>query len=263
LNLFLQLDRGLLLGLGPLGLCEAACHLRQVQFGAGHSGRRDQHESRYPVFPVGRQQAYRSALAVTDDGHSPAIDILSIAGESDDGAQVLGEVCERGRLGAAATLADAPLVVAQHEVSRVGQGTGELAEDRNAGDGLIAIGQARSADEHEGRQRFASGTGRLRDRSSEREPIRGNPDMFVSVSHHGDAARRDRRNVLPHRVQALRREAHAEQPARFVAPDFGVQWRHPLRPFERNPGAPGVDQPSERLDVLLRRLADGHHNRPL
>ncbi len=183
LNLFLQLDRRLLFGLGPVGLCERACHLRQVQFGAGHSGRRDQHESRYPILPVGRQQADRSALAVTDDGQPSAIDVLSIADEPDGRAQVFGEVCERGRLGAAATLADAPLVVAQHEVTRVGQRTGELAEDRNADDGLIAIGQARPADEHDGRQRFASGTGRLRDRSRQREPICGNPDLFVSGSH--------------------------------------------------------------------------------
>ena len=84
---------------------------------------------------------HRSAFAVADDRDPPAVDVLPLAHQPHGGAQILGVVGERRRLGPAAALPDAALVVAQHHESRVGEGVGELAEDRDADDGLVPIGR--------------------------------------------------------------------------------------------------------------------------
>ena len=88
---------------------------------------------------VGGDQANRAALAVADDREAPAVDIVAVGHEADGRAQVVGEVCEGGRFRASAALSNAALVVAQDQETGVGQRVGELPEDRNARDGLVAI----------------------------------------------------------------------------------------------------------------------------
>ena len=208
---------------GRLDSIERARDLGHVELGARHAGRGEKRERRDAVLPGRGNHADRAALGVADDGHALPVHVAPIGHEADGRAQIVGEVRQRRRFGTPAALPHPSLVVSQHEEAGVGEGVGELAEDRNACDGLVAIGRTRSANEHDRREpRARRRARRPRDRAGQREAVRRHPDLLVALARHREAACRDRADVLAHGVHGLCRDADAEQPAGLVAPDVHV-----------------------------------------
>ena len=156
------------------------------------------------------------------------IDVLAIGQQLDRGAQIVGVVGERRGFGAAAALADAALVVAHDDEAGVGERAGELAEDRDAGRELVAIGRAAAADEDHGRQPRACGARPVFESvPASEKPL---PGIFTCSSFGreiGTLRDDDRRDVLAHDFERLRRDADAKHAARFVGPDVGVERRAP------------------------------------
>ena len=74
---------------------------------------------------------------------------------------------------------DAPLVVSEHDESLLGERSGELREDRNAGDDFVAINRARPRNQHDGRMPQPARRLRHRHRARKREAGRGNDDVGV------------------------------------------------------------------------------------
>ena len=91
------------------------------------------------LLPRRRQHRDVAALAVADHRDLPRIDVVATFQPFDDADEVVGELPLRRRLGAAAALSDAALVVAEDEIALLGERAGELAEDRDTGDGAVAI----------------------------------------------------------------------------------------------------------------------------
>ena len=77
-----------------------------------------------------------TAFAVAGDGDVPRIDVVALRQPLDHGRQVVGVVLQGDAFAASAALADAALVVAQHDEALLCQRTGKLRKDRNAGDRL-------------------------------------------------------------------------------------------------------------------------------
>ena len=112
-------------------------------------------------------QRNRAAFTVTNDTDVPLVDVLPFAKPLRDGEDVIGEILDRCPLVTPATLADAALVVADHQVAALRERAGELGEDRDPEDILLAIHAARSRHENDGgmpepscrlcRQRHCSG----------------------------------------------------------------------------------------------------------
>ncbi len=102
------------------------------------------------------------------------------AQRADGGANVVRVVRKGGGLRPAAALADAAPVVSEHEEAAVGEGAGELAEDRNSRHRFIAVGQARPADENDRRQPPVVRNRRLRHGTGEREAVGGDADGLVT-----------------------------------------------------------------------------------
>ena len=86
----------------------------------------------------------QAALAVADDGDALRVDVLARrSGTSRRRAESSAKSASVADLGAAAALADAALVVAEHDEPGVGHGAGQLAEDRDAEREAVAIARAR------------------------------------------------------------------------------------------------------------------------
>src|SRR5207248_2380508 len=83
---------------------------------------------------------------------------------------------------------------------RVSDGAGELAENRDAGDELVAIPRTAAADQHDGRQPPAHAFG-PRQRAHEREAAAADLHLLVVGARNRHAPRRDRRDVLAHGAQ--------------------------------------------------------------
>ena len=181
-------------------------HLRHVQLRAGDADRGDQHERGDPLLLGRGHQRHQPALAVADDRQLPAVDVLALAHQPDRGAQIVCVVGQRGRLDPAAALSDAALVVAQHQEAGVGEAVGELAEDRNAEDRLVAILRAGSGDQNHRRQLTHGRLCRLRDRAGQREAVRRHADLLVVGARDRHPTRRHRCDVFARDLEILSRE---------------------------------------------------------
>ena len=86
------------------------------------------------------------------DRNPPRIDIVALGEPLDDGDEVVGVVGLRDGFAATAALSDRALVVAEHEKSLLRERTGELTQDRDAGNGAVPLDRARACHEHDRRQ---------------------------------------------------------------------------------------------------------------
>jgi hypothetical protein len=84
---------------------------------------------------------------VSDDGQALAIDVLAVADRFDGRPRIFREMLQSRRFRPAAALSNAALVVPQDEEAGIGKDVGDLAEDRNAGNVLVAIDGIGAADE--------------------------------------------------------------------------------------------------------------------
>ena len=221
-DLLLLVDLRLLFLGRHLRAIEKAFLLREHDVGAGHARRGDQADRRDLLVLRRRHQRDQAALAVADHGDPLRIHVLAIRQQLDRRAHILGVVGERRRFGAAAALADAALVVADDDVAGVGEGAGNLAEDRNAEREAVAIGRAAAADQDDGGQPRGAGGRGLRHRAGEREAVARDVHLLIVRPRDRDAARRHRGDVLAHDLERLQRHAEADHPAGVVGPEIGV-----------------------------------------
>ena len=115
--------------------------------------REQDHRRDLAALAAGGQHRDQAALAVADEGDAFLVDALLFLEPQQRMPRVFRVVGDRRRFGAAAALADAALVVAHDREAGRHEIAGEVSEDRNAGDGLIAIGRAGTADQDHRRQR--------------------------------------------------------------------------------------------------------------
>ena len=200
-----------------------------------------------PLLLRGREQRDCATLAVADDGDALRIDVLPIRQHLHRRAHVFREVGERRRFGTAARLTDAALVVPENREPRVRDGAGELAENRDAGDELVAILRTAAADQHDRRQPPAHAFG-PRQRAHEREAAAADLHLLVVGARNRHAPRRDRRDVLAHDVEALAGNRQAQQAAGRVAPDLAVERR--VRDCEGDGGPARDDESRHRLNLF-------------
>ena len=193
---------------------------------------------------------------MADDGDALRIHVLAIRQQLDRRAHIVGVVGERRRLGASAALADAAFVVADDDVAGVGEGAGDLAEDRNAEGEAVAIGRAAAADQDDGRQTRGACLRRFRQRSREREAVAR--DVDLSSFGREIATLRDETAAMSSRTTS---SDCAGTLNRIIRPVSSVQRSASRRP----PGSTSVigvrravtRQASRRLNLFRRRLADG------
>ena len=259
MNPFLQVDfRGLLFGRERRPIQQVLL-LRQDQLGAGDAVRGNQSDGADPFLPGGGDQCHCASFAVPDDGDALRIDVGTFGQHLDGGAGIFCEVGERGAFAAAAALADAALVVAEHFVARLGQRVRHLAENGNAEHHRVAIVRSAAADQDHGRparcaRRAARGSRRFRQRARQREPVGWNMQLFIVRPRDRDAARRHGGNVLAHDVERLRRQAEARQPAGIVSPDVAV--KPGVRQVERDVRAACRYEAAGGLKLLGSGVAD-------
>ena len=113
---------------------------------------RQQDERADLLLALGCEHRDHPALAVAGDRNPPRIDIVALGEPLDDGDEVVGVVGLRHGFTATAALSDPALVIAEHEKSLLRECTGELTQDRDAGDGAVPLDRARARDEHDCRQ---------------------------------------------------------------------------------------------------------------
>ena len=198
---------------------EQALLLREHDVGAGDARRGDQADGGDALVLRGRHQRDEPAFAVADDGDALRIDVLAIRQQLDRRAHIVRVVGERRRFRAAAALADAALVVADDDEAGVGERAGDLAEDRDAEHEAVAIGRPAAADKDDGRQTRGARLRRLRQRAGEREAVARDVHLLVVRPRDGDAARRNRGDVLAHDLERLRGHAEPDHPAGVVGPE--------------------------------------------
>ena len=125
--------------------------LLQDQLGARCAGCRDQRERSNLSLSSRGEQPDPAPLTVTDHGDPVPVHVLPVVQVANDLAEIRGVVVQVGRLGATAAQTDPPFVVTKHQIAGIRQRAGELTEDRDPGDGLVAVDLTRPPDEHDRR----------------------------------------------------------------------------------------------------------------
>ena len=199
-----------------------------------------------------RACATDAALAVADDGEALPVDVLAVAHELDGRAQVLGVVGERRRLRPAAALADAALVVAQDEESAVGERVRELAENRDAEGGLVAVGWTGAADQDRQPAAVPSAVPvGLESVPASEKPFAGmrtcSSPARVIVTRRADTAAMSSRTTSSVCAGTLTRSSRPDS-----SPQISTSSGRPGRRLQAHLRPPHLDQPRRRLDALGR-----------
>ena len=148
------------------------------------------------------------------------IDVLALPQPSHRGHRIVGIIREGRVFGASAALSDATLVVAEHDVSAVGELARELGEDGNACDDLVAVGRSGSTDEDDGWVAQAPCNGwRHRDRAHQVEAVRGYRDRRVGRVVHRLRPHRDAGRIVPNDLQSHQWHVDANEPRTIVDGD--------------------------------------------
>ena len=260
-DLFLEIDLCLFLGFREVRTTEETLLLRKDEIRAAHAVAGEQHDGGDALVFRRGQQRHDPAFAVTHDRDALGVHVLAIGQEPHRGPLIVGKVGERRRLGASATLSHAALVVAEHDQTGVGEGAGQLAEDRNPEYQLVTIDRPRASRQHHGREPAARRLFRLRQRAGHGEAVGQHSHLLVVRPRDRNLSRCHRSDVFAHDVDVLRRDRGAEQSARLVAPDFGLE--RCVRRHQRHSSAPRFDQPRGGLNLLGRRVADADRKREL
>ena len=121
--------------------------LFEHQIRTARAGGRNQHQGADLLLASRREHRGRAAFPVSGNRNPPRIDVITFGQPLHHRHDVVRVVLQRDRFDAAAALADAALVVAQHHEAAFGECGSELPEDWDVGDGLIAVNRAGSADQ--------------------------------------------------------------------------------------------------------------------
>ena len=155
---------------------------------------------------------------------------LRLAEIADRRAQIFGVIVERRRLGAAAALADAALVVAEHENPASASAPAIWPKiGMPATVSSRSVGPEPPTSTTAGRGLPPASAG-LESVPASEKPFAGTRTCSSLGARHRHPPRRDRRDVFADDFQALRRHADAQQPSGFVAPDFAGDRRTGRRP---------------------------------
>ena len=222
--------------------------LREHDVGAGDSRRGDQADGPDALVLCRGHQRDEPAFAVADRGDALRIHVLPVRQHLDRRAHILRVIGQRGRLGAAAALPDAALVVTDDDETGVGEGSGDLAENRDAEHDAVAIGRSAAADQHDGGQTRGARLRRPRQRADEGESIARNIHLLVVRPRDGHAARRDRGDVLPHDFERLRGDAEPDHPAGVIGPEIRIDLSG--RQHQRDVRAPRRNHSCRRLNLF-------------
>ena len=124
------------------------------------------------LFAARGDQGNGAPLAVAADDDPAIVHVVAAGQPPHSRDHVIGVIGQSGRVGTAATLSDAALVVAQHDEAIVGQRFRQLGEDRDSYDSFVAICRSGPADEHYAGRAKTSGDGwRRRQRAGKVEAV--------------------------------------------------------------------------------------------
>ena len=145
--------------------------LFENQIGPLRAGRGDQDHGRQILLAGARDHRDGAAFAMPGDVDPLLVDVLALLQPGVDRERVTRIVLDCGALIASAALADAAFVVADDEITLLGERAGKLGEDRYAGHRFIPIDRPRAGDQDHGGMPDALGrrTSRCGDRRREIE----------------------------------------------------------------------------------------------
>ena len=221
----LEIDPRLLVGLGQVRSAQHVLLLREHEIRPADAGRRDQDDGGHALLPVAPTSATRGRPRCGRRPRCASRRRLSApSGTSWRRADRLSSRRAPADFRPSAALADAALVVAEHDEPCVGHGAGQLAQGRNAEREAVAIAPARSRRRS---RRRAAAPARPPPASTACPRARTRSTGIRTRSSFGremtTCLRRHRRDVVAGDVDVLGRHGQPQQPAVLVAPDVQVQ----------------------------------------